>query len=163
MSLKDRLKRQMMAARETSERFLADFKTPADWTRQIYPGANHALWFAGHMGTTDDFFISLISPERVSPQPGFNEKFALGSEPNPNPEENPPVEAVLAYMRERRTVLMDILINCQEADLSRPTHQGAPSFLPDVGSVFETAIWHEGLHSGQLSVVRRALGHPPLH
>ena len=34
--------------------------------------------------------------------------------------------------------------------------------LPDFAAVFETAIWHEGLHCGQITVARRALGFPPL-
>jgi len=34
--------------------------------------------------------------------------------------------------------------------------------LADYAAVFEMAIWHEGLHSGQLSSVRRALGHGPV-
>ena len=30
------------------------------------------------------------------------------------------------------------------------------------GRAFETAVWHESLHAGQLSVTRKALGFPPL-
>jgi uncharacterized damage-inducible protein DinB len=49
-----------------------------------------------------------------------------------------------------------------DEDLAESTPAGAPEFLPDVGSVFELAVWHEGQHRGQLSVARRALGHKPL-
>jgi hypothetical protein len=65
-------------------------------------------------------------------------------------------------MRERRQALLSVLDGLSEEDLSKPTPPGSPEFLPDVASVFETAIWHEGLHSGQVSVVRKALGMPPL-
>ena len=71
------------------------------------------------------------------------------------------MEEVLAYMRERRAVLLELLADLSDEDLAKPTPEGAPEFLPDIGSVFETAVWHEGLHSGQLSVARRALGFPP--
>jgi hypothetical protein len=69
---------------------------------------------------------------------------------------------VLAYMNERRQALLDVLDSLDEADLEKPLPKGTPDFLPDVGSVFEMAVWHEGLHSGQLSVCRRSLGHQPV-
>ena len=58
--------RQLATARETSERYLEDFKTPEQWTYQVHDKANHALWFAGHMGQTDNFLISLIAPEKAA-------------------------------------------------------------------------------------------------
>jgi hypothetical protein len=162
MSLKQRLRRQLIAARRTSEGFLSDFKSIDQWVKQLHPGANHALWFAGHMGHTDNFFISIIAPDQTRHDPRFAARFGVGSEPTSNSADYPPVEEVLAYMRDRRAVLLKLLDGLTDADLSRPTPDGAPEFLPDIGSVFETAVWHEGLHSGQLSVTRRSLGFRPL-
>jgi hypothetical protein len=65
-------------------------------------------------------------------------------------------------MRDRRSALLAILETLDEEDLAKPTPEGSPDFLPDYGSVFEAAIWHEGLHSGQVSMVRKALGMPSL-
>jgi uncharacterized damage-inducible protein DinB len=162
MSLKERLKRQLTSARALSERLLADFKTPEDWTRQLHPGCNHALWFAGHMANTDNFLISMIAPERARENKEFGLKFGMGSQPSPNPADYPPPEEVLATMRERRQSLLSLLDGLSDDDLSQKTADGAPEFLSDFASVFELAIWHEGLHSGQLSLTRRALGHAPV-
>jgi hypothetical protein len=65
-------------------------------------------------------------------------------------------------MTERRATLLTALDALSDADLEQPLAKGAPDFLPDVGSVFEMAVWHEGLHSGQLSICRRAMGHKPV-
>jgi hypothetical protein len=162
MTYKDRLRRQLLAARQTSEGFLADFQSIDQWVKQVHPCANHALWFAGHMGHTDNFFISIIAPEQARHDSRFAARFGVGSEPTNKPADYPPVDEVVSYMRERRAALLKILDGLSDADLSRPTPEGAPEFLPDFGSVFETAIWHEGMHSGQLSVTRRALGFQPL-
>ena len=35
-------------------------------------------------------------------------------------------------------------------------------FLPDLGSIFEIATWHEAMHLGQVTVIRRSLGNQPL-
>ena len=86
----------------------------------------------------------------------------MGSQPTNNPADYPPVEEVIAFMRERRQTLLEVLDAASEDDLAKPAPEGAPDFLPDVASVFEMAAWHEGLHSGQLSVARRGLGNAPL-
>src|SRR5688500_1761491 len=162
MSQKDRLKRQLVSVRQNSERLLADFQTPYQWTFQVHPNCNHALWFAGHMATSDNFFLSLVAPEKSKKLPDFQAKFGMGSQPTNQPAEYPDPESVLGTMRERRQVLLETLEGMTDDDLARKTPSGAPDFLPDVASVFELAIWHEGQHSGQVSVARRALGHKPL-
>ena len=161
MSLKERLKRQLLAARQTSEGFLADFKSPEDWVKQVHCEANHALWFAGHMGISDNFFISVVAPEKTKKNCEMETRFGMGSHPTNRAEDYPPAENVLAFMRERRTTLLQVLDTMSDEDLAKATPDGTPEFLSDVASVFEMAIWHEGLHSGQLSVTRRSLGFKP--
>jgi hypothetical protein len=163
MSAKQRLRKQLDAAREYSSSLLADFKTPEEWTRQVHPNANHALWFAGHMAVSDNFFVASVAPDRAARRPEFEKAFGTGSQPTNNPADYPPPDDVLAFMNERRAALLEVLDSLDETDLERPLPKGTPDFLPDVGSVFETAVWHEGLHSGQLSVCRRSLGHKPVH
>ncbi len=162
MSLKERLKRQLLAARQTSEGFLSDFKTPEQWVKQVHCEANHALWFAGHMGIVDNFFISVVAPDKAKKEPDMETRFGMGSHPTDRVADYPSVDSVLAFMRERRATLLQVLDEMTDADLATPTPKGTPEFLSDIGSVFETAVWHEGLHSGQLSVTRRALGHKPM-
>jgi uncharacterized damage-inducible protein DinB len=162
MQLKERLLRNLATVRRNSERLLADFKTPEEWTYQVHPACNHALWFAGHMAIIDNFFLTLVAPEKARQLPDFQAQFGMGSQPTSDPAAYPDIETVLATMRERRQVLLEALSELSDDDLARKTPPGAPDFLPDVGSVFELATWHEGQHSGQLTVARRALGHKPL-
>lgn len=162
MSLKERLQRQLKAARDLSEGLLTTFQTPEQWTRQVHPQCNHALWFVGHMATVDNFFISLVAPEKAIDLARFQPLFGMGSQPSADPTIYPTADEVLAVMRERRKVLLEVLAALPEEDLAKPMPKGTPEFLSDIGSVFEAAVWHEGMHSGQLSVNRRAQGHQPL-
>ncbi len=162
MSVKQRTEAQLKHARGFSEGLLKAFKTPEQWTHQVHENANHALWFAGHMGTVDNFMISLIDPAKCVEKDGYNEKFGMGSQPTSNPADYPPVDEVLDFMRERRIALMALLDSLNEADFTKPTPESAPDFLPDYGSVFQICAWHEGLHSGQVTVARRALGNEPI-
>lgn len=162
MSLKDRLKKRLVAAREFSLSLLRDFKEPEQWTHQVHGNANHALWFAGHMAVVDNFFISTIAPDKVVQRPAFEKAFGMGSQPTDNPADYPAVETVMEVMNERRATLLSLLDSLADEDLERPMPKGTPDFLPDYAGVFEAAVWHEGLHSGQLSVARRSMGHKPL-
>ncbi len=162
MNLKERLQKQLSTARDYTEKLLADFKTPEQWTHQVHKNANHALWFAGHMAAGDNFFIGVIDPSKADKRPVYEEKFGMGSRPTSNPADYPPVEEILAYMRDRRKVLLDLLASLSEADLAKPTPKELEMLFSDVAGVFAMAVWHEGLHSGQISVARRALGHEPV-
>ena len=165
MEYKPRLKEQLQRARETSEKMLASFKTPKDWTHQVHPSANHAIWFAGHMASADNFFVGMFAPDKaITLPPGWKEMFGMGSKPSPNPNDYPPPEEVLRLMRDRRGAVLAVLDSLNEADLSKPLPKGAPDFFKDrdTASVFELMVWHEGIHTGQLSIARRALGNEPL-
>jgi uncharacterized damage-inducible protein DinB len=163
MDYKPRLKAQLERARETSEKMLASFKTPKDWTHQVHPSANHAMWFAGHMASADNFFVGILAPDKaITMPPGWKEMFGMGSKPSPNPNDYPPPEEVLRVMRDRRKAVLEAFDSVSEGDLSKPLPKGAPDFFKDTGSLFELMVWHEGLHMGQVSIARRALGHGPL-
>jgi len=158
----DVFRRQMTNGRQMTERYLEDFQTPEQWTLQVHDQANHALWVVGHLAHTDNFLISLIDPSHAVQRDGWGEKFGMGSRPTGNPADYPPPEEAVAYLRERRGVLLGLLDNLTEADLDRATPEGAPDFLATVRDTFELASWHEALHVGQLTVARRKLGHSPL-
>lgn len=162
MGLRERIRQQLVSAREVSERFLADFQTPQQWLFQIHPGTNHALWFAGHMAQTDNFFVSLVDPSKAVSRDGWGDMFGMGSQPTNNPDDYPSPESVVEFMRDRRAALLAALDALDEAELDTPTPDGAPAFLADYGMVFQAAAWHEGMHAGQLSMVRRAMGHSPV-
>ncbi|MFI4876213.1 MAG: DinB family protein [Blastopirellula sp. JB062] len=162
MTPKERLRKRMISARQFTERLLEDFHTPQEWTKQVCDQTNHALWIAGHLGLTDNFFLSQIAPERVEARESYQTLFGVGSQPVADPNQYPAVEEVLEYLRQRRAVLLEVFDALGEEDLATPTPEGSPDFLNDNGAIFETAVWHEGMHTGQLSVVRRSLGHAPI-
>ena len=159
MTLTERLRKQLGWARDYSEGLLADFKSAEEWTHQVHDKANHALWFAGHIGTVDNFAISMVDPEKADERAGYQKAFGMGSKPTSNTEDYPPAAEVVAYMRERRKVLLSSLDKLSDEDLDKPTPEGAPDFLKTLGEVFELVVWHEGMHGGQVSVAHRALGY----
>lgn len=162
MRLAERLTNQMKQSRDFCEKLLEPFKTPEDWTHQVSPGTNHALWFAGHMATADNFFIGMIDPSKKRDLDDWSKHFGMGSQPTSDPDDYPPVAEVLDAMRERRGVLLGLLGKMSDVELEKPTPPDVAGFCADYGSIFEMATWHEGLHAGQITMVRRAQGHKPV-
>jgi hypothetical protein len=162
MDFKQRCLHQLTMSRDLSDKYLASFETPEQWTHQVSEGTNHALWFAGHIAVADNYFISLTAPDQAIDLASYNEQFGKGSRPSPNAADYPPPAEILEVLRERRAVLREVLNAQSEEDLDKPAPEGAPPFLADVGAIFQMAGWHEALHAGQLSLVRRSLGNSPL-
>ena len=162
MDTKERIENQLKLIRGISEQMLSVFTTPEEWTHRVHDRANHPLWFAGHVGSVDDFLMTAVAPERNSVPDGYREKFGMGSRPTSDPADYPPVEEVLAFWRGRRTALLEVLAGLTEEDLPKPCPEGVPEIMTDVASLFEAAVWHEAVHLGQVTVARRHLGHPPM-
>lgn len=162
MDLKQRLQRQLASARQMTEKLLSSLKSPAEWTHQVHPRANHPLWIMGHLAGTDNFLLTLMDPSQGRTLENYQQCFGIGSQPTSDITHYPPLEEVREYFHERRATLLAALDATTEAGLADPLPEGTPEFLSDRGSAFEMAVWHEGMHSGQLSVARRSLGYEPL-
>ena len=130
MSTKARLQGQLTRSRGFLEKILADFKTPQEWTHQVHPKANHALWVTGHLTTVDNFFTSLVAPEKAKDLPGYNEKFGMGSQPVADASAYPATDELLRNFRERRETLMGVLDGMTDEQLAEKMPPGSPDFFP---------------------------------
>ncbi len=162
MSLKQHLVKQLNLARGFTEQLFQQFQSPQEWTTQVFPGANHPLWVAGHLGFADNYALGLLAPEQVEEPDGYRELFGMGSQPQGDPGAYPPVEEVLGFARQRRQALLEALQGMEEEQLAQKLPEGAPEMLSTVADLFAFIAWHEGLHTGQVSVAHRSLGRKPL-
>lgn len=162
MSKLAHIKDALSGARRYSEGLFANFKTPDEWVYQVHDKANHALWCAGHLGSTDNFMLSLIAPEKAKSNERYKALFGGGSEPVGDASQYPSPDEIMDYLRERRKVLLEVLDGMTEADLAKPTPDDAPDFIPDIESAFRILSWHEGLHAGQASIAHRGLEKSPV-
>ena len=124
------------------------------------------MWIVGHIGLADNAFAARFRPDVSAKPDGWDELFWFGSEPRSDSSAYPPVEEVLSYCRDRRSVLLSVLEELTDEELSAPApgpNERSPlAGAPNMGHTFLFIAYHEGLHTGQLSVARRSLGHEPL-
>jgi hypothetical protein len=129
---------------------------------QPFPGANHALWTLGHLATVDQYFLMSLAGRDGALFEKNKPVFFAKSQPSPNAGDYPPLESVRAYYessRAERRAWMDGLDN---ARLTAPLPDKWQTFAPDLAGFFLRLVWHDGMHYGQLTVIRKSLKLPPV-
>ena len=153
-------------SRWMTEQLLESFKTDDDWFYQPHPQANFALWIVAHLGLADNAFASRFRPDRGSKPDGWDELFWFGSELKDDRSAYPSPAEVLAYFKERREVLLSVVEELTEDELNAeapgPDERSPIAGAPNLGHLLMFAAYHEGVHTGQLTVAHRGLGHKPI-
>ena len=166
MELRDHARYALKFSRRLSEGLLSSFKTLENWVFQIHPKANHPLWIAGHLALVDNAFLNRFRPALATKPEGWDALFGFGSQPKPDASLYPNPEEVMSYFRARREVLLKVLdeLNEEELRAAAPAagERSPIAGAPNMGHAFIFIAYHEGLHSGQLTVTHRALGHAPI-
>ncbi len=159
MTRKEFIKASLDFSRGFTNQLLDKFESESDWLHQVHPEANHALWCAGHLALTEQFFVGMLAPDNATDMSAAQKLFGMGSKPVNDAATYPKPAEVRKNLNEARANLLALLDSLSEEDLDKPTPEGAPEFLPTVESVFRLAVFHEGIHTGQATIANRSLGH----
>jgi len=160
MTLKERAQGFMDLSREWTLKYLQGI--PADkYTYQPWPGANHVLWTLGHLAETDRYITHVLrgAPEEYTPGK-YGDLFGMASTPLDDPTKYPTPAEIKDYLARCREELRAALEGRSEADLFKPAPEGF--FAPDLIGAMFTVPWHEGMHAGQITAIRKALGLKPI-
>ena len=140
-------------------------QTPTDeWFRLPPGGVSHVAWQVGHIAFSE-YRLALwrIRGERLGDaalfSPEFKRLFGAGAVPQADSAYSPAeLRAVLDRVHEQ--VLRE-LPSLDEAELD----QGVPNPHPFAKTKMLALLWcahHEMLHAGQIGLLRRHLGYPPM-
>lgn len=159
------IQEQVLAAFDwTQSQFKSIFDAiaPEDYLHQPFPGANHALWTMGHIATVDQYFLQKFS----GCDPGLFERyrtiFFAKSTPSPNAADYPPIGDVRAYFDKSRAAFRSWLESLSDEELSATLPAEQQRFGSHLAALLFRLVWHEGMHYGQLTVLRKSLGHAPI-
>lgn len=166
MELTKHAKHSLSLSRKMAEQMLSAFQTEDDWHYRPFARANPAIWIVAHLGLADNAFASVFRPAVDSKPAGWDELFWFGSQMTDDRSLYPDAATVLDYYRDRRETFLSVLDELTPSDIEQPApaaDQRSPiAGAPNLGSWLLFALWHEGLHTGQLSICHRGLGHAPL-
>jgi hypothetical protein len=142
-------------------------QTPAhDWLRQPPGGISHIGWQVGHLAFAE-YRLALLRIRGPQPEDDtlvsqdFVRLFGAKSVPEADPAKYPaPAEIRAALDRVHEQVLRE-LPGLAEAELDQPV----PHPHPFAKTKLLALLWcahHEMVHAGQIGLLRRQLGHPPM-
>jgi hypothetical protein len=155
----------LRSSRIFTKRFLADL-TDADWFWTPSQYTTHLAWQIGHIATAQYGLClrrvrgrtkedeSLISDAYI-------EAFTIGSKPVADPKQYPTLDEIKQVLGAVLDRSVSELSNLSDAELDVPLEQPHPVFKTKLGAV-EFAPQHEMVHAGQIAMLRRLMGKPPL-
>jgi uncharacterized damage-inducible protein DinB len=150
------------ASRKLFHRYLDDLK-PEHFSHQPAAGLNSAAWIVGHLAGTDRRILSLrlgVTDLPVVPA-GFEERFLpTRAAAGVQAELGDPAELV-ALFDAHRDRLIAVVRTLTPGELNEPLPTPHPLFATKGEAASFMAV-HTAMHLGQVTVIRRVLGYPPV-
>lgn len=164
MNMNDFLRDRLTVARSWTMSLLEDIDE-STWFDMPAPGTNHVAWQIGHLAASQVALIHVRcfgkDYDHCAPA-GFREKFGKGSTPLADPSAYPSIADIRAAFDRIQTEALDLIAALSESDLDSPTGgEQHPLFSTKQGAI-ATAALHETFHAGQIALLRRLAGKPPL-
>lgn len=158
MKAHDVLISMLNTARYITTTYLADLSDEELLVRPV-PGAHHIAWQLGHLILSECSMLEGIKPGSAPQLPeGFEVNHSKEAAHSDRLDGYLSKDAYLGIMGRVREATRLQLEECSEQRLDELGPEALRSYAPTVGSVFLMIGSHEVMHSGQLAVVRRALG-----
>jgi DinB superfamily len=152
-------------SRQFTSQFLAGI-ADGEWFWHPSELTTHLAWQIGHLAVAEyNLCLRRIRGRTEADEAlisdNYIECFKLGSTPVADPAKYPPVsdiQRVFAAVHERA---LAELAGRTDAELDVPVEQPHPVFKTKLGSI-EWCSQHEMVHAGQIALLRRLMGKPPL-
>jgi hypothetical protein len=156
---------QIVFARNYTIRLL-DQTPMADWFRQPPAGVSHIAWQVGHLAMAQyRMALERIRGTRAEDAELISEEFlrlfGRNSMPDTDTSKYPGAAEIRAVFDRVHQQTLRELEGLDESELDKP--------ILKPHSLVKTKLWallwcaqHEGVHAGQIGLLRRQLGHPPL-
>ncbi len=142
-------------------RYLDDLK-PDQFEHQPVEGANSIAWIVGHLTLTDRrTLIGLGATDLPALPAGFEERFsATRTKAGAQRGYGDPRELVALFDAHRDRLIATVLA-ADDAKLREPPGFQNPVFA-DRGEGALFMGLHTSMHLGQITIIRRSLGYPPI-
>ncbi|HEY7118033.1 MAG TPA: DinB family protein [Tepidisphaeraceae bacterium] len=158
----DVLVHSLTASQAMLNRYCQDLK-PEEYLHRPCAGGNCTAWLIGHLILTDRRALGRLGVTAdLPPLPdGFEKRFARDPEA-PRASDFGDVTILLPLFNKHRQLLTEAARRAPAELLDKPVEQPHPMF----GNVGEAVNYvsgaHVAMHAGQITIIRRSLGKPPL-
>lgn len=158
-------RKQIEFARGYTKSLLADIEDDA-WFRQPEGCETHIAWQVGHLAMAEYglcmFRVRGRRPEDLDLMSGkFRKQFSRGSRPEPDPAKNPSAAEIRRVFDRIHERAMEELSTYDDEQLAETIDEPYAVYNTKLGGILFCAS-HEMLHAGQIGLLRRLLGLPPI-
>jgi hypothetical protein len=141
-------------------RYIDDLQ-PQEYLHRATPSGNCVAWLIGHLTMTDRAALKNIGVSDLPPLPdGFEKRFSRDAG-CPQANEFGDVIGLLPLFDKHRKLLIDAVKLASADLLDKPLEKPHPLF-GKVGEFCNFVALHATMHAGQITMLRRSLGKPPL-
>jgi hypothetical protein len=163
-TVSDALVHSLTASKNMLVRYVQDL-TPQEYLHRPTPKANCVAWLLGHLTLSDRAAVKSGFP---SPNPpalpalpeGFEKRFSR-DEGCPQAGEFGDVTNLLPLFAIHRDLLIERVRSATPEELAAPREKPHPMFNT-AGELANFLSVHSAMHAGQITIIRRSLGKPPL-
>src|SRR3954470_8188900 len=142
------------------KRYTADL-APAEYLHRPASKANCAAWTIGHLILTERQALAALGVSDPPPLPdGFDKRFSR-EEGCPQAEVFGDASILMPLFEQHRKMLIDA-INRAPLDLLNKSTGSKHPFFATVGDTANFMALHTAMHAGQITLIRRSLGRPPI-
>jgi len=141
-------------------RFTDDLKSE-DFLHRPTPKANCTAWLVGHLALADRRMLTLLGAGDLPSLPaGFEKQFSR-DEGCPQAQAFGDVSVLLPIFDQHRDRLIAAVKNASPDQLNKPLEKPMP-MAKTLGELINFMSLHTSMHAGQITIIRRSLGRPPL-
>ncbi len=155
----DVLVHNLTASQLMVQRFTADLQ-PSEYLHRPTEKANCAAWTVGHLALSDRHVLKLLGAEAPPLPEGFDQRFSR-EEGCPQAGDFGDVAAIVPVFNAHRTRLIEAVKRATPEQFEKPMEKPHPMFKT-LGEFVGFMASHTAMHAGQITIIRRSLGRPPL-
>ena len=160
MTINDIIVHSLTVSHMVMNRYTADL-TPAEYLHRPAPKANCAAWVIGHLTLSERNALRALGAPLPELPAGYEHRFSL-AEGCPTADEFGDVTVLMPLFNEHRTRLMYAVKRATPEQLATPLEKPRPPVFTTAGDLANFMAVHSAMHAGQLTMIRRSLGRPPI-
>ena len=142
-------------------RYTNDLKAE-EYLHRTSEKANCAAWTIGHLILTERGMLKQLGITDLAALPdGFEHRFSR-DEGCPQAHEFGDVTTLMPLFNEHRNRAIETVRSASQELLNKPMEKPRPPLFTTVGEYINFLALHTSMHAGQITLIRRSLGRPPL-
>ncbi|MEL6497166.1 MAG: DinB family protein [Planctomycetota bacterium] len=130
------------------------------FVKRFAADGSHAAYIVGHITFTDDTTLNMLAGEPHTLSEPEQKLFGGGATISETLADYPPQSELVEKMHAVRAKLVEYFKGLSPAEIIAPVEGPLAQFGDTRAKLMTSIAWHEGFHSGQISVIRRHLGMP---